>query len=683
MSPFVHLPNQQALNHHTPLKIMRFLTILITLTIPISAQVYSPSNGNGNRDGNANGDGNNTANGSNNGASTTVERKNTSASVYGNELPFVDPTQETITIMGHTFGLGDNRIGGMFESYLADSPNTSEDALEYRATIDSILKAVSPYTKNITVSQKIRDGFSFLPRAASYSGDGRICDSLSNAIYAAMLSKGTVKNSKQYIADLEKEKKRIIAKAEWMRRSGSTALSSNTKLRIGLPKRQNGDAKQAPLHTESYRIQEMQRRILEIETLKKTHQGKSELNMLQARIEYQALLAQLFIQRRFEHVIIGTRFYNLIFQDGSSKMHLKKDSDVNKFFTEGLGVEPTVTGLDSAANEAMRKAKSLVKGFQNHLEYNELHSASKRLTEAYAIGEFLPVLQTVPAPERRIVLEYVRSGNDLIKAMDVRDYTQAKIILEALKKRSSDFDSTKAEGAIAAFTRASNGHIRSAQLALLNGDQESFQEELKKATQVWPTNPKLDEIDKQLDSLLEDSDMVKTLVDDFDRLLSEDNFREIFDRRFEFVPVVKDDTSRKDAIEQIVRNITRIDGTISLAEVSSKNGNNFAAWEALAELRDEFPKDPELLQRLEKLSSKVADFTVALNRAREFEDNDLNPQTGSALSWYMQAKSIYPSSEHAQEGIDRLSKRIMPDELGQEPAESSSENPFDEDMPVK
>jgi hypothetical protein len=652
---------------------MRFLAILITLTVPISAQVYSPSSG----------DDNGTANDRNNGASTTVETKNTSTSVYGNELPFVDPTQETITIMGHTFGLGDNRLGGMFESYLADSPNTSEDALEYRATIDSILKAVSPYTKNVSVPQKIRDGFSLLPRAATYSGDGRICDSLSNAIYAAMLSKGTVKNSKQYIADLEKEKKRIVAKADWMRRSGSTALSSNTKLRIGLPRRQNGDAKQAPLHTESYRIQEMQRRILEIETLKKTHQGKSELSMRQARIEYQALLAQLFIQRRFEHVIIGTRFYNLIFQDGSSKMHLKKDSDVNKFFTEGLGVEPTVTGLDSAANEAMRKAKSLVKGFQNHLEYNELHSASKRLTEAYAIGEFLPVLQTVPASERRIVLEYVRSGNDLIKAMDVRDYTQAKIILEALKKRSSDFDSTKAEGAIAAFTRASNGHIRSAQLALLNGDQASFQEELKKATQVWPTNPKLDEIDKRLDSLLENSDMAKTLADDFDRLLSEDNFREIFDRRFEFVPVVKDDTSRKDAIEQIVRNITRIDGTISLAEVSSKNGNNFAAWEALAELRDEFPKDPELLQRLEKLSSKVADFTVALSRAKEFEDNDLNPQTGSALSWYMQAKSIYPSSEHAQEGIDRLSKRIMPDELGQEPAAFSSESPFDEDMPIE
>ena len=67
MSPFVHLPNQQVPNHHTPLKTMRFLTILITLTIPISAQVYSPGDGDANerRDANREAtqtrDGNNTA----------------------------------------------------------------------------------------------------------------------------------------------------------------------------------------------------------------------------------------------------------------------------------------------------------------------------------------------------------------------------------------------------------------------------------------------------------------------------------------------------------------------------------------------------------------------------------------------------------------------------------------------
>ncbi|MGB2403364.1 MAG: hypothetical protein ACPIA7_08130, partial [Akkermansiaceae bacterium] len=461
---------------------MRLLIILIALCLPAVAQVYSPNN-----------EGQTNTNSQNNGGSTaTIKSENTNTSVYGNELPFVDPTQETITIMGRTFSMGDNRLGGMFDAYLADSPNTSEEALEYRDTIDSILEAVSPHTKNTPYTQKIRDGFSLLPRAATYPGDGRICDSLSNAIYAAMLSKGTVKNSKQFIADLEIEKKRIIAKADWMRRTGMgniSPLASNNKVRIGQPRNQNGDQNSKLSLKQSYKIQEMERRIVEIEALKKSHQGKGELNMIQAKIEYQALLAQLFIQRRFEHVIIGTRFYNLIFRDGGSKMNLKKNSEVTKFFTEGLGVEPTVTGLDSAANEAMRKAKSLVQGFKNHLEYNELHGASKRLTEAYAIGEFLPVLQTIPSSERRIILEYVRNGNALIKAMDVRDYAQAKNILESLKKRSSDFDSTKAEGAIAAFMRVSNGHIRSAQMAMINGDQAGFEEEVKKATLTWPTNP--------------------------------------------------------------------------------------------------------------------------------------------------------------------------------------------------
>jgi hypothetical protein len=659
-----HSQTHTSYNHST---LMRFLTILILLSLPATAQVYSPSDGSQ--------DNTNSQNNSDN--TTTIKSQNTTSSVYGNELPFIDPTQETITIMGRTFGMGDNRLGGMFDSYLADSPNASEEALEYRSTIDSILNAVSPHTKNISYSQKIRNGFSLLPRAATYPGDGRICDSLSNAIYAAMLSKGTTQNSKQYISDLEIEKKRIVAKVDWMRRAGLgkvSPLASNNRVRIGQPRKQNGDPNSNLSVKGSYKVKEMERRIVEIEALKKSHQGKGELNMLQAKIEYQALLAQLFIQRRFEHVIIGTRFYNLIFRDGGSKLNLKKNSEVTKFFTEGLGVEPTVTGLDSAANEAMRKAKSLVQGFKNHLEYNELHSASKRLTEAYAVGEFLPALQTVSTSERRIILEYIRNGNALIKAMDVRDYAQAKNLLESLKKRSSDFDSTKAEGAIAAFMRISNGHIRAAQMAMVNGDQAGFQEELKQATQVWPTNPKLDEIDERLDLLLDNSNLAKTLVDDFDRLLSEDNFREIFNRRFEFVPVVKDDITRKDAIEQIVRNITRIDGTLSIADVFSQNGNHFAAWEALDELRNEFPKDPELLQRLEKLSSKVADFTVALSKARDFEGNDINPQTGSALSWYMEAKSIYPSSVHAQAGIERLSKRIMPAELKSAPYDIAEEN---------
>ncbi|MEJ6573317.1 MAG: hypothetical protein QNL01_12325 [Akkermansiaceae bacterium] len=643
------------------------LATIPSLVLPIGAQVYNPGNGGGSKPAASNNGG---------GDTTIVRQKNESKSPYGSEVPFIDPTQETVSFMGHTFNLGDNRLGGQFEAYLADTPNTSPAAKEYRETIDAILTAVSPHTKGVSIPQKLRNGFALLPRASSYPGDGKICDSLSNAIYSAMLSKGSIKNSKQYIQDMEKEKQRVARNAEI------------TAKKINLADGQQGGGKKGQNNSKestaakvatSFELQEMQKRILEIEALKKLHQAKDEVNIIQAKIQYQALLAQLFVQRRFEHVVIGTRFYNLIFRDGDNKMRLKQGSDVSKFFSEGLGVDPTVTGLDSAANEAMRKVTTFVAAFHNHISHNELHSASKRLTEAFAIGEFLPAVQTVPGDDRRMILEYVRDGHSLVNAMDVHDYSRAKILLEALKKRSKDFDSTKAEGAIAAYTRVSDGHIRSAQIALLKGDEAKFEQELKNATAVWPTNPRLKEVDKRLDAMLATGDIAQNLLNDFDRLLSEDNFREIFKRQYEFVPVVKDDAKRKDAVEQIIRNIHRIDGSLIQASEFSKIGNDFAAWESLASLRDEFPKDPELLRQLEKLSSKVANFTVALTRAKEFEENDLNPQTGSAMTWYLEAKSIYPDSKRAQKGIDRLVDRILPNENNR-PSEPSVSGSIDDDV---
>lgn len=625
------------------------LASLPCLTIPSSAQVFDPTKGSSNATPTAPRDSGNT---------TIVRNKKEADSPVGNEVPFIDPTQETISLMGHTFNLGDNRLGGQFESYLADTPNETAAAKEYRETIDTILEAVSPHTKGISPSQKLRNGFALLPRAASYAGDGRICDSLSNAIHVAMLSKGSIGNSKDFIASLEKEAKRISYNLNILEKKTDISDNTTTSTTSGSGRNRRTSVERA---AESHETQVLNKRLVEIEALKKLHQAKSEVNAVQAKIQYQALLAQLFVQRRFEHVIMGTRFYNLIFRDGDSKLKLKKNSDVSKFFSEGLGVDPTVTGLDSAANEAMRKVTSFIAAFNNHLSHNELHSASRRLTEAFAIGEFLPAVQTIPAADRRQILEYVRDGHALVKSMDVHDYTRAQILLEALKKRSKDFDSTKAEGAIAAYTRVSDGHVRAAKIALMQGDQEKFQQELKNATQVWPTNPRLKEIDKRLDSMLEKGDVANGLLNDFDRLLSENNFREIFKRQYEFVPVVQDDSERKNAVEQIIKNIHRIDGSIIQAKEFSKIGNDYAAWESLATLRDEFPKDPELLRLLEKLSSKVANFTVALTKAKEFEDNDLNPQTGSSLAWYLEAKNIYPDSKHAQAGIDRLVTRILPE----------------------
>ena len=58
---------------------------------------------------------------------------------------------------------------------------------------------------------------------------------------------------------------------------------------------------------------------------------------------------------------------------------------------------PTVSVLDSLAREAMRDAREGVEAYKFLLSKNELESATKRLGEAFAVGEYLPELRTPPA----------------------------------------------------------------------------------------------------------------------------------------------------------------------------------------------------------------------------------------------------------------------------------------------
>jgi len=273
------------------------------------------------------------------------------------------------------------------------------------------------------------------------------------------------------------------------------------------------------------------------------------------------------------------------------------------------------------------------------------------------VGEFMPVIQTLPREKKRRVLEFVRESYKLIAALDAKDYTTAKVMVEKIKNTASDFDATKAEAAIATYTRVGDMHINSAKLAAANGDNEKAGAEIQKAMEVWPQNPKLEEFDH----LINQGSGLVVAKNDFDRLLAESNFREIFKRQYELAPAIKGDSTREDAFKQIITNIFRIDGAIEKASEFGKMGQSYAAWEQLAELREEFPDDPKLGRELELLAPQVADFTLALNKAKNFEQRR-DRQIGSALSWYLKARSIYPRSEMAATGIDRLAKEIVPEE---------------------
>ncbi len=617
-------------------------------------------------------------------------------SPLGQEIPMLDPSAETITVGGVSIPLGDNRLlKARFEKYLNQPPETDAEAEEYRKTLDEILSTISPFASG---GPDLKSAFKLLPRASSYPGDANLCMSLAESIYMALLSKKDVTSLSALNKSIEQEKQEIIRRADWAARTdrdgtlgdsravgdgtgggalrntngnqgnnqngnnnqgnnGNNNNNNNRNRGGGGNNTANGPAMGPGAGINSLKYEETLRRINEIEILKKQNIIRTEAQTIRTKAQYQVTMVQWFVQRRYEHVLMAARFYNQIWKDGDATLRVDENSDVSKLFSESLGISPTVASLDSLSNEAIREVGKYIEAFDLLLSRDELHSASQRLMEAYALGEYLAPVATLPLDKKRRVAEYVRDLHELYGTLQARDYVRGKELADSLKAKAKDFPSSKVDSAIAAYTLASDLAIEEAKTHLLGRDADKAAEKIKVATEIWPTNPKLEEFR----TLVNNSGGIATARNDFDRLLSEGNYREIAKRQYELAPAIQGDPTKEDAFKQIMENLQKIEAALGKAGEFSRLGQNYGAWEQLAEIREQFPDDPKLGRELELLAPKVADFTLALDKARQFE-NRTPKQTGSALSWYLKARSIHPQSVQAEKGIGRLLDEILPEQ---------------------
>lgn len=606
------------------------------------------------------------------------------ASPFGQEIPMLDPSAETLSIGGVTIPLGDNRIlKARFEKYLSQPPESNEAADQYRATIAEILGTISPFAEG---GPNLYEAFKKLPTASTYPGDANICGSLAEAIYMAMLAKQDINSLNKLNKSMEDEKKAITLQADWDARHDKDRTLNDTRAVGGgggtrAPRGSNeqaGQQQQGPVSggqgqnntsssnqatsnpgagANSLKYQDTLRRIAEIEALKKSNILRTEAQTIRTKAQYQVNMIQWFAQRRYEHVLMAARFYNQIWRDGDTTLRIDEKSDVSKLFSESVGVSPTVSSLDSLSNEIIREVDKYIEAFDLMLSRGDLHTASQRLMEAYALGEYLSPVATLSLEKKQKVSNYVRDLHELYGTLQARDYTKTKELADRLKASAKDFPSSRVDSAIAGYTLASDLAIEEAKGHLLARENDRAAEKIRAATEIWPTNPKLEEFR----NLVNASGGLVTARNDFDRLLSEANYREIAKRQYELAPAIQGDPTREDAFKQIIENLTKIETALSKASEFSKAGQKEAAWEQLAELREQFPDDPNLGRELELLAPDVADFTRALNKAREFESRTPR-QTGSALSWYLKARSIHPQSDLAEEGIQRNLDEILPDD---------------------
>jgi hypothetical protein len=555
----------------------------------------------------------------------------------------MDPGSETATWDGKIWSMNNNRlVRSKFEIYLATPEANGPEDQAYRDIMAQIVLLLAPTRKG---GPDVSSAFALLPEAGAAKIDAGICNTIANGVYDVWLAQRKVTSLRSANDAMSKRRKQL----EW---NNEVAMSNAELAPVpangGKGGPAAGNAQKQGTAVSIGRVSGYVKEMAEIEARKKLNETAIGLSEVSGKIQFQALILQMFMQRRFEHALIACRLYPHMFKDGDSVLQLEDSSDLKKAFSAGMGVPPTVSMVDSFSSEAIRSVDEAVVAFDQLVMRQDYQSASNRLMEAFAVGEYLPRVRRLPMVQKLKVLDYVRDGNQLINALEMKDFSLAQELVTRMRSTSKDFDFSKPQAAIETATMVADMHLMNAKAAMLKEDQLAYASSMKSATEIWPTNPKLRSVSELMGQNI---DIQTQSLQELDRLLSQRAFRQIFEQQGRYVAAAINDPARQEQIRKVVSDVTEVTMVVKVAEEQSRSGNSFGAWEAVEKVYARFPEDPEVTKIRSDLSVKASEYVSAIEKAKQHEQRK---QSGSALAWYLKARHMYPPSSFASTGIERV-----------------------------
>jgi len=568
----------------------------------------------------------------------------------GGDVPAFDPGSEVMTWDGKIWNIQDQRVfRARFEKYLNAEEEAGAEAKKYRDQFKEMLDLLSPAKMS---KENFRKAWAILPSASGYEPDAELCNSLDDAIFGVLLAQQEVTKIDDQNRSLSKRKDTL----EW-----NSRFAADSSL-LGPAPKNPAAAEQWNREQNLKRDIKMQPLLTELGEVNASIAGnrvKKEALRLQAKIEFQVLIAQLFLQRRFEHVLLANRFYRALFGDGDNQLRVADDYAANQSaknkesFGDLAKLPKTLGQLDALANEAIRDVKEGVESFSFLLEKSELKSAAERLSEAFAVGEYLPQIRLLPRTKKREVLEFTRKSNQLLSALEVKDYERAGTLVKELETMSRDFDSAKPMAAIETARTVSALHLAKARAAATSGDRATLETELRTATEIWPRNPALAEVSG---AIFTQTDVQQQALNDFERLHAQRNYRQIFEDKVRFIAATALHPDKQEKLKQVLDQVQHAEAALLRAAELAKRGDAAGAWESVERGFSGYPDDPKLNQARAEFTTQAAEFVRSIRTAQEMERKQ---QLGSSLAWYLRAQQDYPNSEVAQDGIARLASQIL------------------------
>ena len=144
---------------------------------------------------------------------------------------------------------------------------------------------------------------------------------------------------------------------------------------------------------------------------------------------------------------------------------------------------------------------------------------------------------------------------------------------------------------------------------------------------------------------------------DLEQLAGQHNYRQIYDDQARFIAATALYPERQEQLKTVLKNMQQIETAIMRSTEVAKRGDTSGAWEEVERAYKQFPDDTKLNQLRANLTTEASDFVHCIRTAQQLEAKG---QTGSSLAWYLKAQKLYPPSEFAQEGIQRLVQKVLP-----------------------
>ncbi|MEN8661376.1 MAG: hypothetical protein ACN4GF_02550 [Lentimonas sp.] len=565
-----------------------------------------------------------------------------------------DPTSDSMNFeegsfvwKGRSFNLTEQRaFRARLERFLLTSPSSEEQ--EYAVLMTDIMERLS--VENTNSDEAMFETWELLFRASRFDSDGGNSTIVANQVFNAW----RIRKESRGISMSQRELEQVRVTQQEIVANRQFTLRRIRERRLQQTSASNRDENETKTDGESALTSEDAFRVLDLaETEAKiiALESQTALNAMQAKIQFQSQIVSFFMQRRFQHALVLSSFYQLIFKGSQQQLEVGKD-ELSSFFPN-TDLTFTVDTMSFVSREAINDINKGVDAVNTAYGEDRSLIALERLQETFFLGEYSPELNLIPTTQRRHLLDLYRGMIEAGDLAEAKDYNGVAEMVEQISALASDFPKNRILSSIETAKSVSDMAVFAASQYRNLGDIDKSRAELQNAIEVWPSNPSIREFQQETTKMATaGSQGVKV----FDDLMGREDKRAIYERRMELGFALSSDKERLPIFTNVVDEVARIEMLVKQSEELVKQGNDYAAWEFLVEAAKINPDDGPMNRARADLAPQVADFVLHVNRAERQVDSG---HYAGALAGYLAAQDVYLASRLCREGVEATANALM------------------------